>query len=135
MKSDEEVLAEIGRAAEGLLFMSEADYPLAPFRLEGSGGEEPTEARLCQLAGRPEGTRVEVVTPEKFFGVAAAEKAWKGEAELATARRFQNLLRVLKAELADLRVYRVGEIDISVYVLGRSEGGSWLGVSTRAIET
>jgi len=133
MKSDDEILAEIGRAAEGLLFMSESDYPLGPVRLEGEAG--PGEGRLRELAGAPAEARVEVVTPEHFFRAAAAEQSWKGEAELASARRFQNLLRILKAELSDLRVYRVGEIDIAVYVLGRSPSGNWLGLSTRVVET
>lgn len=131
MKSDDEVLAEIGRAADGLLYMSEADYPLEPVRLEG----EPGEVQLRELAGRPAEARVEVVTPEHFFRAAASEDDWKQGEELASARRFRGLLRVLKAELSDLKVYRVGEIDIAVYVLGRSPAGTWLGLSTRAIET
>jgi hypothetical protein len=134
MKSDEEILAGLGKSAEGLLFMSETDHPLEPFRLEGAGAE-PDEARLRTLAGAAGGARVEVVTPEKFFAAATAEQSWKGEAELATARRFQKLLRVLKLELADLRVYRVGEIDMRVYVLGKSPSGSWLGLTTRVVET
>ena len=41
MKGDEEITAEIEEAAAGLLFMSEADYPLEPLRLEGAEGPEP----------------------------------------------------------------------------------------------
>jgi len=134
MKSDEEILSGLAEAAEGLLFMSEADHPLEPFRLETPEGE-PSRQRLRELAGAPAGARVEVTTPEQFFAVAAGEQAWKGEAELSTARRFQRLLRVLKAELTDLRVYRVGEINIPVYVLGKSPSGNWLGLSTRVVET
>ena len=54
---------------------------------------------------------------------------------MAAARRFRHLLGVLETELADLRVYRVGEISIPVYILGRSPSGSWLGLSTRVVET
>ena len=31
--------------------------------------------------------------------------------------------------------YRVGAIDITVYVVGRSREGNWIGVATRAVET
>ena len=134
MKSDEEILSELARAAHGLLFMSESDYPLEPFRLDARG-PEPDLARLRQLAGAPADARVEVTTPEKLFAVAAGQQPWKGEAELSTARRFRRLLGVLGAELGDLRVYRVGEVNIAVYVLGRSPSGSWLGLSTRVVET
>ena len=50
MKSDEEILSELARAGEGLLFMSESDHPLEPFRLEATGGEQ-GDGRLRQLAG------------------------------------------------------------------------------------
>ncbi len=135
MKTDEEILAELGRAAGGLLFMSEADYPLEPFRLEGVGADGPADAGLRELAGRPSDARVEVVTPEHFFRAAISEPDWKRGEKLAEARRFQNLLRILKAELSDPRVFRVGEVDIAVYVLGRSPSGDWLGLSTRVVET
>ena len=134
MKSDEEILSELARAAEGLLLLSESDHPLEPFRLEGAAAE-PDRARLRELSGSPPDARVEVTTPDAFFAVAAGEQPWKGEAELSTARRFQHLLRVLKAELTDLRVYRVGEINIPAYVLGKSPSGNWLGLSTRVVET
>ncbi len=134
MKSDDEILAGIAEAAEGLLMMSESDHPLEPFRLGATAGE-PDLARLRELAGARPDARVEVTTPETFFAVAAGEQSWKGEAELSAARRFRRLLRVLEAELSDLRVYRVGEINIAVYVLGRSPSGTWLGLSTRVVET
>lgn len=134
MKSDDEILSELARAAEGLLMMSESDHPLEPFSLEATAGG-PGHSRLRELAGATADARVEVTTPEKFFAVAAGEQAWKGEAELATARRFRRLLRVLETGLSDLRVYRVGEINVAVYVLGRSPSGGWLGLSTRVVET
>jgi hypothetical protein len=31
--------------------------------------------------------------------------------------------------------YRVGTVNVAVYVVGRSPEGHWLGVSTRVVET
>jgi hypothetical protein len=70
-----------------------------------------------------------------FFRVAAGEQEWKGEEELALAKRYQSLVRLLEENLKDVRVYRVGAINIGVYVVGRSDEGNWLGVSTRVVET
>ena len=133
MKSDEEILAELARAADGLLYMSESDYPLEPLRLEGAGG--PTPERLRELAGVPTDAPVEVLSLEQFFRAPISEPAWKGGAELASARRFQALARALTENLADVRAYKVGRINMPVYVLGRSPAGSWLGLSTRVVET
>ena len=135
MKSDEEILAEIGRAAEGLLYMSETDAPLEPVRVEVEGGGEPGERQLRELAGKPADAPVEVFDTKRFFRAAVSEDEWKGESELADARRFQNLVRVLTGELSGVRVYRVGEVQIRAYVLGKSPSGSWLGVSTLLVET
>ena len=135
MKSDEEILAELGRAAEGLLYMSETDSALEPVRVEGEGGGGPSGRQLRQLAAKPADAPVEITDTKRFFGNAVAEDDWKGEAEIAGARRFQNLVRVLNRELSDLRVYRVGEVQIRAYVLGKSPSGSWLGLSTLLVET
>jgi hypothetical protein len=131
MKSDEQVLGEIAEAARGLLFMSESDYPLEPVRLEG----EPDEARLRGLAGAGADAPVATQSLEEFFRAAASEPAWKGAEELATARRFQALARALRENLSDLRVYKVGRVNMPVYVVGRSPNGGWLGLSTRVVET
>jgi hypothetical protein len=64
-----------------------------------------------------------------------SEPDWKGAEELAIARRYQALLRLLKENLNDLKVYRVGRINIAVYIIGRSKAGNWLGISTRVVET
>jgi hypothetical protein len=63
------------------------------------------------------------------------EPDWKGGEELAAARRFQAPVRLLEANLSDLKVFRVGEVNMPVYVAGRSASGSWLGVPTRVVET
>lgn len=133
MKSTEELLDELRGAAEGLTFMSESDHPVEVVRLEGA--EAPTHERLRRLAGLGPESAVEEVGVEHFFRVAAGEQEWKGEAELMTARRFQRLVGLLKSNLRDLKVYRLGEIDIKVYVLGRTHSGDWLGVQTRVVET
>ena len=134
MKSDDEILDELAKATEGLLFMSESDYPFETFRLDGTSGAEPQE-RLRELGGEAAGAPVETKSLAEFFRAAASEPAWKGEEERASARRFQHLARVLEENLRDVCVYKVGSVNMAVYVVGRSAEGNWLGVSTRVVET
>jgi hypothetical protein len=133
MKSDEQILSELAGAAEGLLYMSESDYPLEPLRLEGSDG--PTPELLRGLAGAPADAPVQALSLEQFFRAPISEPDWKGGAEIASARRFQTLVRALRENLAEVRAYKVGSVNMPVYVIGRSPGGSWLGLSTRVVET
>ncbi len=78
---------------------------------------------------------MKITSADEFFKVAASEAEWKSKEELDTAKRYQTLVRLLKENLTDLKVYRVGEINIPVHVIGRHATGSWMGVSTRVVET
>ena len=129
MKSDEEILTELARAADGLWYMSESDHPLEPVRLEGPG--EPSPGRLRKLAGAGADARVETRSLEGFFRDAAAVRT----GTQPTPASFGGVLRALGENLTDIRVYRVGAVNIAVSALGRSACGNWLGVSTRVVET
>ena len=133
MKTEEELLKDLREATAGLLFMSESDHPLEVVAWEGGGPVTP--GRLRREAGKGDDAPVAELTPAQLFRAAASEPDWKGEAELATARRYQALARLLEENLTDLAAYRVGEIDVTAYVLGRGAEGNWLGLRTRLIET
>jgi hypothetical protein len=133
MKSDEEIIEELKRMTTGLLFMSESDYPFEIVYREGQN--ELSTEYIRELSGQPADSRVEVKSVDDFFRVAVSEPDWKGEAEIAVAGRYQALLRLLKENLDELKVYRVGTINIPVYIIGRSKKGNLLGVSTRVVET
>ncbi|HVF45665.1 MAG TPA: nuclease A inhibitor family protein [Pyrinomonadaceae bacterium] len=131
-KDDAKLIEELREATRGLLFTSESDYPFEVFVWASA---EPTRESLRGLAGADSRAPVETRSAREFFRAAASEPDWKGEAELAAARRFQTLLLLLETSLADLKVYRVGEVDIAVYVTGRAPSGNFVGVSTRVVET
>lgn len=133
MKSDEQLCEELREATRGLLFTSESDYPFEVIKWEGI--EEISPDYLREAAGQDKSAPVEERTIADFFRVATGEQEWKGEAELKSAKRYQSLVRLLEDNLKGVKVYRVGRINIGVYVVGRSGEGNWLGVSTRVVET
>jgi hypothetical protein len=134
MKTDDQVLAELEEAAAGLLYMSESDYPFEIVRWEALAEVTPEHLRSA-TGSAPEAT-VATRSIEDFFRNAAGEPDWKSAADLATARRFQTLMRSLRENLTDLQVYRVGEVNIPVLIVGRNPAtGNWLGLSTRVVET
>ena len=130
--TDEHLIEELREAARGLTIMSESDYPLEVFNW---GAVEPTEEFLRGLTGEAADAPIETRTAADFFRVSASEAEWKNAEQLAGARGFQRLLHLLEQNLTDLKAYRVGTINIPVYVAGRSASGNWLGVSTRVVET
>lgn len=130
--TDEQLLEELREATRGLNFMSESDYPFEIFKW---GDAEPTHEFLRGLTGEAAEAPVETRTVADFFRVATSEAEWKNAELLDAARRFQALQRLLEQNLTDLKVFRVGVVNIPVYVVGRSTSGNWLGVSTRVVET
>jgi hypothetical protein len=133
MKSDEQIMKEIEQAARGLLLMSEADYPFEPLHLEGT--DAPSAPLLRRLAGVPTEAPVETADLGRLLRPSLLIEVRGDGTVPASAQRAEDLLRALRENLSDVTAYRVGEINIAVYVLGRSPGGGWLGVSTRVVET
>ena len=116
-KSNEEILESLSRAAAGLLFMSESDYPFEVIQWEGS--KELTPVFIRSLTGEAEDCPVQELEVEDFL----------------SAGRYQRLLMTLQSQLPNLKAYKVGRINMPVYLVGRSSEGSWLGLSTRVVET
>ncbi len=133
MKGDEEVLDELRQSTEGLLFMSESDYPFQTFRWEAA--TEINAGYLRKLTGKSSDAPVRIQSVEDFFGAATSLPEWKQEQERDTAKRYQSLVQLLKENLPDAKVYRVGEISIEVFIVGKGHAGNWLGLSTKVIET
>lgn len=133
MQNDEQLAEELERATAGLSFMSESDYPFQVVRWDA--GQAITQTYLRSLTKEPQDAQVSTESLEDFFGPALALPDWKGEAERATVHRYQTLVQYLRDNLEDVKVYKVGRINMPVYIVGRSPTGTWLGLSTRVVET
>lgn len=132
-KSDEDVLDELERAIVGLLFISESDYPFETIYWKELPEISPQFLR--NLTRHGESAPVEIMNLNDFFRVAVTEESWRSEESRRAAAKYRNLVRILKDDLEDAKVYRVGEINITVYIVGLNRTGNWLGVSTRVVET
>jgi hypothetical protein len=129
------LLATLGKATSGLLFPSESDYPLTPYTFAGDKGAEPTPATLLAAEHLPSDTPVETITVADLFEPFARADDDASAEDKAEAARYRAIVELLSHELTDLRVFRVGKIDIDVYVLGKDPSGAWLGLKTHVVET
>jgi hypothetical protein len=121
------------QASKGLLFLSESDTPFEVIHWPAQGELTPT--KLLQLTEHSPDVPLEIVSVDEFFDTPTAEEDWHDEEEEETAKRFQNLVSVLKQNLSQLQVYRVGSIEIDVYIIGVTCGGGLAGLSTKLVET
>ncbi|MHC5854763.1 nuclease A inhibitor family protein [Nostoc sp.] len=132
-KTNSEILDQLRTSANGLLMMSESEYPFEVFLWEGIAPATPQ--KVIQQTNHPQNTPVEIVGVDDFFQVATTEEDWHEEEEKATVKRFQTLVQELKKKLTNLQVYRLGNKEIDVYVVGQTPAGNLAGISTKVVET
>lgn len=134
-QEDDAVLARLEEAAQGLSFQSESDYPIEPFRIGETRDEPVTASLILKAMKHAPDAPVKTATVEEFFAQATVEQDWHNEAERQTARRFQELVRILRENLHDLQVFKVGKVERDVYVVGRTPAGALAGVKTKVVQT
>jgi hypothetical protein len=127
------IATQLKQASNGLLFLSESDAPFEVIHWQTQ--EQLTPAKLLQLTNHPPDAPVELRTVDDFFAIATVEEDWHDQDERETVQRFHNLVSILKQNLSQLQVYRVGSIDIDAYIVGVTDGGELVGLSTKLVET
>jgi hypothetical protein len=126
-------LVALRMAAKGLLYPSETD---APFRAFAWKGTEPLSARTLRKKSRKsQTTEVRETTLEDFFENLTQDQAWHDDDDRRTVARFRALRKTLEEHLTDPKVFRVGSVNIDVYVVGRAATGDWVGLKTKSVET
>lgn len=130
-----ELTNKLKQASDGLLFMSESDYPFEVVFWPAETQENLTEQKLLQLTSHSQDVLVEKVDLDYFFRNSAQEKDWHDRQQEETVKKFQLLVETLKSNLSDIQVYRVGTIDIDVYIVGKTSSGDLAGLSTKVVET
>ena len=129
-------MRKVKRLTAGLQFQSESDYPVEPLMIPANdkpslSAEEIVEAKKKSA----DGGAVRELDFDQFFSAATEEQDWHSPEEREVVKRFQTLVKTLKENLSDIKVYRVGETEADVYVVGRTTTGDFAGVSTRVVET
>jgi len=117
-------LTALRAACKGLVYASETDAPVKAFAWPG-GGHAPTAADVLARSEAAADSPVEESTVAAFFrGVPKAAKA-----------DYLHLAGVLADHLSGAKVFLVGEVRRTAYVVGTAADGTWAGVTTQLVET
>jgi hypothetical protein len=124
------LLEQLRQATEGLLYISETDAPYEPFvwTREEFGADSVTSETLRAYKGLPFETPVDTMPVSSWLARAAPP-------EHPHSPRYLFLLRVLTAQLTELAVWRIGTVQIDIFVVGKTANGDFAGVATKAVET
>jgi hypothetical protein len=151
-EADPKLRDVLERASSGLVYSSESDRPFEFFALEYCGnpaspaaaqgaspgaseGESPGAAEFARLAGASPDAPVEVRSLKSFFARhTTTSDPYDTQAQLIRPR-YEELVRQIENHLRDVRVYRIGRIEIACYIAGLERQGNLAGLKTVAIET
>ena len=125
---------ELKSAAEGLLYSSETDAPLYTFTWKDGGGPL-TGEKLLELSNSDPKAKVKEASLEDFFSTQTESCDGQSEDERQSVERFKALQNLISAQLSDVKAFRVGEVKVRYYVVGKTKAGDWTGIWTEAVET
>lgn len=134
-KSNDELLDKLKLASDGLLFMSESEYPFEVFLWHSKEKQLLNAEFVLSKLNKPSDTKVEFVDLDSFFEVATTEEDWHSPEDKEIVKKYQNLVKIIKESLSDIKVARLGEIEIDVYIVGKAPSGDLAGLCTKVIET
>jgi hypothetical protein len=133
-QTHDSLVERLKQAAEGVFYTSESDYPFEVIHWP-TNGEPITSETIIEKTGTQKDIAVEVIDFSEFFNVEIPDPDWYGTQEKAEVARYKNLMEILRHHLSNIHVYRLGEIEVDIYILGQSANGDIIGLSTKSIET
>jgi hypothetical protein len=118
-----------------LLYPSESDEPLCFVACYLKQEIPLTGSQIEEWLMLPPAVFVEEVPEARFWDPVTKDEEWHGDEEKKRSEAFRHLQQELEKHLTTRQVFRVGTIEIDVYLLGRTPEGSRAGVKTKVVET
>ena len=128
-----ELKNQLKKATENLFFISETDAEITPFF--GRQAQAVTKEEILMQSQSMANVLIEENDFAGFFKRLTEIQDWFGDEEKATAQKFAELKDLLERNLRDLKVFKIGKIQIDVYVVGLDAENNLLGIKTKAVET
>jgi hypothetical protein len=129
------LLRRLEEASRGLVYSSESDRPFEPYLLPASRvPADPTPAAFAAAVGAP-GAPAEEVSLDRFLAPHIEQVEPVDRLAWERLPRYDALKRLLASSLRDVRVFRIGRVEIDCFAVGRDEVGNLVGLRTVAVET
>lgn len=130
----EDIRRVLEEATKDLLYQSESDEPFEVVQWN-IPQEDLAITDVLRLSGHAESEPVKVTSFESFFEPLLKDKDWHGSDEKADVEKYRSLVKAMNRHLADIQVFRIGSIQVHIYIVGKAKGGNWAGIKTVAVET
>ncbi len=134
----EALVQQIATAVTDLNWPSETDAPFEVLAWTEPSAKMPTAKfsgkQVLEQAHLDPEMPVETLDLDTFFEPTLPQ-SWHSAEEQAIAEQFHDLQTLLHQTLEDIQVFRCGEIEIEIYIVGRSNKSNWIILHTTAVET
>jgi Nuclease A inhibitor-like protein len=118
-----------------LMYPSESDEAIEYFEMELSTNQKMSMADFRMYNGIKPETVITEISFDDFFKPLIRIKDCFGEEEKKWAEDSQKLKNLLAENAKDFQIFKVGLIEIDVFVFGKAEECRWVGLKTKVIET
>ena len=78
---------------------------------------------------------IEQITLADLFTPVLTVEDWYEADELAQVHRYTELHDAIETNLTDVEIFRVGEVEIAIYIVGKTPDGDVVGLKTHVVET
>ncbi len=131
-KKSESIVEKLANASSDLIYMSETD---AKFEAFNWGKVKIVSAEIISEKTNSGSAAIEEQSFDDFFLRLTTIKDWFGAKEKKDAQRFSDLKSILQTNLRNPKVFRIGHIQIAIYIVGLDADSNLLGLKTNAVET
>ena len=131
--NENDLAKQIKKAVANLYYISETDAEILPFT--GEQAEVITKEEILSQTKNAADVPVEVRDFAEFFARLTKIQDWFGDEEKETTQKFARLKELLEKNLRDLKVFKLGKIQLDVYVVGLDAESKLIGIKTEAVET
>ena len=118
-----------------LRYPSESDEKIEYFEMEHSTHEKLAMTDFRMFNGIKPETTITAISFDDFFKPLIKVEDWFGKEEKKWAEDSLTLKNLLAEKAKDFQIFRVGSIEIDVYVFGKAEECKWVGLKTKVVET
>jgi hypothetical protein len=130
----EKIKYELMEASEGLQMLSETDATFEFYHHE-KPEDKFGEDIVVEWDGKPGGTKIEVLSLDEFFKNMTEAHAGATEEQKQNTERFKKLQAKLEELLEDVKAYKLSDLIMPVYLIGRTESGDYAGLKTIVVES
>ncbi|GAB4036531.1 nuclease A inhibitor family protein [Spirosoma gilvum] len=118
-----------------LLYPSESDEPIETVTCYLKQDAPLTVSQIKDWQMLPPSVYVEEIPEADFWDPVVTDQDWYGNEEKARTAKFQELKKLVEEELTVRQVFRVGDSEMDVYLLGLQPGDERAGLKTKVVQT